>query len=58
MKYTITKMETPVSLLDEKKREVSLTGYSFIDEMNKCFIIVYGERKRDLMIEYLSQKGR
>lgn len=45
-------MDTQVPFVEDKKTTI-LTGYAFIDEMNKCIIIVYGERKRDLFIEYL-----
>lgn len=31
-----------------------LTGYAFIDEWKHCIIIVYGDRKRDLLIDLLS----
>jgi len=48
-------MSTQISFIDDKKTTL-LTGYSFIDEMNKCIIIVYGERKRDLLQEYLLEK--
>lgn len=53
MVFTIVKMDTQISFLEDKK-STSLTGYAFIDKMGYCFIIVYGERKRDLIVEYLS----
>lgn len=58
MKHTIEKMDTKISFENDKKKDVLLTGYSFIDEMGHCFIIVYGERKRDLIVEYLSKNEK
>lgn len=44
MEFTIEKTKNTL-IVDEKE----YNGYAFIDEMNKCFIIVYGESKRDLL---------
>lgn len=52
MKYTIEIMNT-VLVVDDKP----LTGYAFIDESSHCIIIVYGERKRDLLIDLLSSSN-
>jgi len=41
---------------DENKKWISLNGYAFIDKWGHCIIIVYGEKKRDLLSEYLSEK--
>lgn len=38
----------------EDKKKISLNGYAFIDNNGHCIIIIYGERRRDLFIEYLS----
>jgi hypothetical protein len=52
MKYSIQIMNT-ILIVDDK----SLTGYAFIDENKHCIIIVYGERKRDLLIDLLSSSN-
>jgi hypothetical protein len=57
MKYTIEKMKGPLSFLDDKKKEIKLNGYAFIDECGQCIIITYGEGYRDLMSKYLSGDG-
>ncbi|MFW6219735.1 MAG: hypothetical protein ACOC33_02745 [bacterium] len=54
MKYTIEKMDITIPYVDENKKTSSLTGYSFLDENNRCFIITWGERKRDLIKNYLN----
>jgi len=58
MEYTIEKMDTKISFENDKKKDVLLMGYAFIDEMGHCVFIVYGERKRDLIIEYLSKNEK
>lgn len=57
MKFTIEKMKSPLTFLDDKKKEIKLNGYAFIDESGHCIIITYGEGYRDLMSKYLSNKG-
>jgi hypothetical protein len=54
MKFTIEKMKTPLTFLDDKKKEIVLNGYAFINEYGHCIIITYGEGYRDLMSKYLS----
>lgn len=54
MKFTIEKMKTPLTFLDDRKKEIKLNGYAFIDEYDHCIIITYGEGYRDLMSKYLS----
>lgn len=49
MKHTISIMSYKPVIND-----IEYTGYAFIDERGHCIIIVYGEKKRDLMIEYLN----
>jgi len=39
-------------VFDDNGRDVTLTGYAFIDEHGKCAIIVYGEKKMKLLKEY------
>ena len=51
MKYTIQNMKEPLVYFENKK-EVRMNGYAFIDEFNKCIIIVYGEGRRDVMKKY------
>ena len=41
---------------DENKKWISLNGYAFIDSWGHCIIIVYGERRRDALSQYLSEK--
>ena len=53
MKYTIQKMSEP-SIFFEGNKEIRLNGYAFIDEFDKCMMIVYGERRRDFMGKYFS----
>ena len=36
------------------KKQVSYNAYAFLDEQGRCIIIVAGEKRRDLTIEYLS----
>ncbi len=36
------------------KKLVSYNAYAFLDEDGRCIIIVAGEKRRDLMSEYLS----
>jgi len=55
MKHTIRKMQNKIEYYDyDKKKHISYNAYAFIDKMGHCIIIVAGERRRDLMIEYLS----
>jgi len=54
MKYTIHKMNQVLRYQDENKKWISLNGYAFMDECERCFIIVYGEGRRDSMAKYLS----
>lgn len=55
MKFTISKMEHVLTVFNDDRKLISLNGYAFIDENNKCFIIVYGESKRDLLSKYLNE---
>lgn len=57
MKYTITDISYRYEFVDDKKKKHSYKGYAFMDESNHCMIIVYGENKRDLMIEYLLENS-
>lgn len=52
MEYTITTMEYKPIVNDKE-----YIGYTFIDKYGCCIIIVYGENKRDLMINYLDGKS-
>ena len=54
MKFDVIKMEHKYEFVDENKKKHSYNGYAFMDECNHCIIIVYSERRRDAMIEYLS----
>jgi len=50
MKFTIHEMEHK----EYDEGDNVLIGYAFIDEDGHCIIIVYGEKKRDLIKRYLS----
>lgn len=54
MKHTIQNMKEPL-IYFENKKEVKMIGYAFIDECGRCFMIVYGEGRRDAMKQYLSE---
>ena len=41
-------------MIQDDKNWITLNGYAFIDNWGFCIIIVYGEKKRDLLSEYLS----
>ena len=53
MKYTI-KDCPKITFLLKKRETITLNGYAFIDEYGHCFFIVYGEKRRDLLKEYLT----
>jgi hypothetical protein len=52
MNYTVQNMKEPLVIIIDKK-EISLKGYAFIDEMGHCIIIVYGENRRDSLMKLL-----
>jgi len=56
MKHTIQKMNEKLILYEGNKLVASLNGYAFIDDWGHCIIIVYGERNRDTLSQYLSEK--
>jgi len=48
-------MENKVAYYDnDQKKNISYNRYAFIDKHGCCIIIVAGERRRDLVVEYLS----
>lgn len=51
MEYTIKNI-WPLTFMDDNK-SYSLNGYAFIDVKGFCIIIVYGERRRDAIIDFL-----
>jgi hypothetical protein len=53
MTYTIEKLKHSV-VFEENKKLIVMNGYAFIDEYNRCIIIVYGEGRRDSMSKHLS----
>ena len=55
MKFTIRNMSQPFVFFENKKK-ISLNGYAFLDEFGKCFIIVYGEGRRDSVKNYLKNQ--
>lgn len=54
MKLHVEPMKTPM-VWQEKKVTISLNGYAFVDEFDKCHIIVYGEGLRDAYLKYLKE---
>jgi len=57
MKHTVVKMQNKIAYYDYAiKKQVSYNAYAFLDIMGRCLIIVAGEKRRDLTIEYLSEK--
>ena len=55
MKFTIKKMQNNISYYDYSiKKLISHNTYAFIDKDGHCIIIVGGEKRKDLMTEYLS----
>jgi hypothetical protein len=54
MKHTIKKMEHVLSFLNEDRKPVTMNGYAFIDESGRCYMIVYGEGRRDFLSNYLN----
>ena len=57
MKHSIKNMKEKLTILDDNRNPVSLNGYAFIDEHDKCIIIVYGEGRKDFMSKYLTEDG-
>lgn len=51
--YTISEMTAKTPTTVNGKVTEYLTGYAFMDEFKHCFIIVYGENKRDFVINKL-----
>jgi hypothetical protein len=50
-------MVAPIEYYDyDLKKLISHNAYAFIDEMGHCIIIVAGEKRRDQLSEYLSEK--
>lgn len=41
---------------NDTKKYISLNGYAFMDECNRCYMIVYGENRRDSFVEYLNSE--
>ena len=56
MRFTIVNMNHKYEFV-EKNKKYLYNGYAFMDEMNHCMIIVYGENKRDSLIQYLCKKN-
>lgn len=44
-----------VCFMEYTIEEIGVNGYAFIDETGRCFIIVYGESKRDFIKKYLDE---
>jgi hypothetical protein len=55
MNYTIIDMNHRLEFLDENKKKRVYNAYAFMDKSGHYIIIVYGEKKRDLMSEYLCE---
>lgn len=54
MKHSIKKLDITLPIINDGGKVDNLQGYSFHDECGRCFIIVYSERKRDLIDKYLN----
>ena len=51
-------MQNKIEYYDyDKKKHISYNAYAFLDIEGRCFIIVPGERRRDILSEYLSEKS-
>lgn len=55
MEFVITDMNHRLEFLDENKKKRVYNAYAFMDKSGHCIIIVYGERRRDQMAEYLCE---
>jgi hypothetical protein len=47
-------MEHVLSFMNDDRKQISMNGYAFIDENGKCYMIVYGEGRRDFLSNYLN----
>jgi hypothetical protein len=56
MKYVIKEMNHNLEFIKDNKK-ISLPGFAILDEIGLCFMIVYGEDKKDLMINYLNEQN-
>jgi len=45
-------MQRKYEFVDENKNHHSYTGYAFMDENDKCIIITWGEKRRDILKRY------
>lgn len=52
MIFTIKNMDHKYVFVENKKTHI-YNGYAFTDKKGRCIIIVYGERHKDLITEYL-----
>lgn len=55
MKHTVVPMKQILEILDENNKKISLGGFAFIDEWGFCIMIVYGEKKKELLSKYLNE---
>lgn len=49
-------MENNFTFIGDQRKLVTYKGYAFIDEYGFCFMIVYGEGRRDVLSKYLLKK--
>lgn len=54
MKFKIKKMEAKSPIMKDNKVVGQMNGYAFVDHCGSCYIVVYGERQRDLMDKMLN----
>lgn len=54
MNYTIVDSKK-ITYITKEKKEISLQGYSFIDEYGYCFCIVYGDARKKGMKKFLDK---
>jgi hypothetical protein len=58
VKYEVKKLKNKLSILDQNKKKVLLTGYAFIDMRGHCIIIVYGSANKKATEEYLNKPNK
>ena len=49
MNLHVENMKQPLTF-EENRNLTKINGYAFVNEYQQCFIIVYGEGKRDLLL--------
>lgn len=55
MEYYYIQMTNKTPIYIDNKIVGYLNGYAIIDEEGKCFRVVYGETKRNLLLTFLNK---